>query len=85
METNPILRDTILEVVQNQIDADDPPETAKTLLRLKDQGFSEEDAMKYIGQAVCVEIWDSLHNQNEFNLQRYIRNLHRLPEEPKEK
>ena len=76
------MRDTILEVVQNQIDANDPPETAKTLQRLKDQGISEDDARKYIGQAVCVEIWDCLHTQKEFNLQRYIRNLQHLPEEP---
>jgi hypothetical protein len=84
METNLILRDTILEVVQNQIDLGDPPEAAQTLQRLTEEGYSDEDARKYIGQAVCVEIWNSLHNQKEFNRKRYIMNLKRLPKEPKE-
>ena len=82
METNAVLRATILEVIQNQIDADDPPETARTLQRLIDQGYTEEDSMLYLGRAVSLEIWDTLTNKIPFNEERYIRNLQRLPKEP---
>jgi hypothetical protein len=82
METKAVLRATVLEVVQNQIDADDPPETARTLQRLIDQGYTEEDSMLYLGQAVTLEIWDILTNKIPFNEERYIRNLQRLPKEP---
>jgi hypothetical protein len=82
METKAVLRATVLEVVQNQIDADDPPETARTFQRLIDQGFTEEDSMLYLGQALTLEIWDTLTNKIPFNEERYIRNLQRLPKEP---
>ena len=82
METNPVLREAIFEVVENQLDANDPPETGIALARLIEEGYSEEDARVYIAQAVSVEIWDALHNKKEFNLERYIRNLENLPEEP---
>jgi len=73
-----------MEIVENQIRDGDPPETRKTLERLKSEGISEEDARIYIGQAVCVEVWDAMKNKKEFNKARYIRNLKALPAEPKE-
>ncbi len=81
---NPHLKATILEVVSNQLRANDPPETRETLDRLVSQGMSKEDAKIYIAQAVCVEIWDALHNNKPFNRERYVNNLQRLPEEPLE-
>ena len=71
-----------MDVVDNQLRDDDPPETRQTFNRLISQGISEEDAKIYIGQAVCVEIWDIMRNRKEFNKERFIRNLKRLPEEP---
>lgn len=71
-----------MDVVDNQIRNDDPPETRQTFNRLISQGISKEDAKIYIGQAVCVEIWDIMRNRKEFNKERFIRNLKRLPEEP---
>jgi len=79
---NPRLKATILEAVSNQLRANDPPETKQTLDRLVSEGFSVEDANIYIGQALCVEIWDALHNENPYNQERYVKNLERLPEEP---
>jgi len=73
-----------MDVVDNQIRNDDPPETRQTFNRLISQGISEEDAKIYIGQAVCVEIWDIMRNRKEFNKERFVRNLKRLPEEPTE-
>ena len=81
-KSNPRLKATFLEVVENQMRDNDPPETRATLARLKSQGISEEDAMLYIGQAVCVEVWDIMKNKTGFNMQRFVRNLNNLPSEP---
>lgn len=83
-ESNPYLHLAIMEVIENQLEADEPLETGKTLKRLIDQGISEKDAKLCIGQAVCIEIFNIMKNKEEFNMERYIKNLHRLPEEPKE-
>jgi hypothetical protein len=83
-ETNPYLADAFMEVVDNQIASNDPPETRQTLDRLMSEGISEEDAKMYIGQAICVEAWDIMKNRREFNLERFVRNLKNLPKEPTE-
>lgn len=81
---NPRAKAAFLEAVSNQLRANDPPEAKQTLDRLVSEGFSVEDAKIYIAQALCVEIWDTLHNEKPYNRERYIRNLERLPEEPTE-
>ena len=83
-KANPYLKAAFMEVVDNQIASNDPPETRQTLDRLTSQGISKQDARIYIGQAVCVEIWDIMKNKKEFNRERFVRNLKNLPEEPKE-
>ena len=83
-EYNPYLRASSLEVVENQIRDNDPPETRETHDRLVSEGISEENAKIYIAQAVCVEVWDTLKNQRPFDPERYVKNLKRLPKEPKE-
>jgi len=83
-ETNQILHETFMEVVENQIRDDNPPETRKTYDRLISHGISDKAARNYIGEAVCVEVWDIMRNNKEFNLKRFLKNLKRLPNEPKE-
>ncbi|MBT7066642.1 MAG: hypothetical protein HN919_10095 [Verrucomicrobia bacterium] len=83
-KSDPLLKAAFMEVVENQIRDDDPPETRATLKRLTSQGVSDDDARIYIGQAVCVEVWDILRNKKEFNMVRYVRNLKNLPDEPQE-
>jgi hypothetical protein len=81
-EGNPILKRAFMEVVENQIRDGEPPETRETLERLTSQSISDDDARIYIGQAVCVEVWDIMRNKKEFNMQRFLRNLKNLPSEP---
>jgi len=81
---NPHLKVAFLDVVDNQIANNNPPEMRQTLECLVSEGILEEDARIYIAQAVCVEMWDVLKNQKTFNRDRYIRNLKKLPEEPEE-
>ena len=80
----PYLRASIFEVVDNQMAAGDPPETKETFERLLGEGFSEEDAKKLIGQAICTEIYRIGKYKEVFNRQRYLRNLRNLPREPEE-
>ncbi|MBC8207335.1 MAG: hypothetical protein ISR85_04460 [Kiritimatiellales bacterium] len=79
---NPHLKAAFLEAVDNQLADNDPPETKETLDRLIGQGMSEDDAKIYIAQAVSVEVFDIMKHQKEFNLDRYLKNLKRLPDEP---
>ena len=83
-EASPHLKESFMEIVENQLRDNDPPEAGEAINRLLSQGISEDDARIYIGQAVCVEIWDIMKNGKEFDLERYKRNLESLPEEPSE-
>ena len=83
-DATPRLKAPFLEVVENQIRDNTPPETRETLKRLTSDGISEEDARILIAQAVAVEVWDTLRNKKSFNRERFVRNLKKLPQEPKE-
>ena len=82
MEENPYLKSAILEVVENQLQADDPPETRQTFDRLISEGYSEEEAKKLIGCVVSSEIFDVLKKQEPFNPKRYAKALNELPKLP---
>lgn len=78
---NPRLKAAYLEVVENQLRDNDPPETLKTLTRLKELGFSERDAKVLIASAIAAEtFWIMKHGQS-FNPDRFIRNLNLLPKQ----
>jgi len=79
---NPHLRAAILEVVENQITNDSPPETRQTYKRLMHEGISEDDAKSLIGSVVAVEIFEVLKRQEPFNPERFTQALNRLPELP---
>jgi hypothetical protein len=83
IKTNPYLREAFLEVVENQLEADDPPETRETLERLMGEGMSEADARAHIAAVVAVETYAVMKSQDVFNRERFVRNLRALPEEPK--
>lgn len=82
MKENSYLRSAILEVVDNQLQANDPPETRQTFDRLISEGYSEEEAKKLIGRVVTVEIFDVLSKQEPFNPKRFVKALNTLPNLP---
>jgi len=82
MKHDEMLRRQILEVVDNQLKANDPPETLQTYNRLQQNGISSADAKIYIGQCVAVELFHIMKSQQPFNEKRFISNLHNLPNEP---
>ena len=77
-----LLRKTILEIAENQIRANDPPEVRKALERLMADGYQREEAMKFIACVVTSEIFDVLKQQRVFYPVGYVKALNRLPTLP---
>ena len=74
--------EALVEVVENQIQDNDPPETRITLDRLMSLGESRENAMRYIASVLSVEVFEALKNKTPYNEERYLTNLKNLPELP---
>lgn len=84
-DPNPeIARAMMLEVIENQINDDTPPETKQTYDRLIADGHSHEETMNMIACAVAAEIHDVIKQEQSFNLERYVAALHNLPEIPRD-
>lgn len=84
MKENPYLKAAILEVVEKQLQANDPPETKQTYDRLIVAGYSDKETRRMIGRVVVTEIYDIMKEEKPFNLERFITNLHELPDCPLE-
>jgi hypothetical protein len=82
MKENPMLRETILQVVENQLRGNNPPETKETFNRLLKDGVSENEAKRLIGCVVASEIFEVLKRREPFDLKRFVDALNRLPEIP---
>ena len=76
------MRKIFMEIIDNQIRDNSPPETKQTLDRLISEGISEKEAKDTIGCVVISEIFDVLKNKEDFNEERYIAALNKLPEQP---
>jgi hypothetical protein len=76
------LRAQIFEIIKNQIEEDNPPETNLTFNRLINNGLSQFEAKQLIGQCIAVELSEILNTGKPFDEKRYIRNLKNLPQEP---
>ena len=84
MKSNPVLKKTILSVVDNQLRANNPPETKQTYENLLKRGYSKNEAKRLIGCVVAAETFDILKKEEPFNQERFAANLNRLPEIPGE-
>lgn len=82
MEANLVAQEQILQIVDNQLKSNEPPETRQTYDRLLQSGITDKNARIYIGQCVAIEIYNVLKYQQAFNQKRFIGNLNKLPEEP---
>ena len=69
----------MLEVVENQLRDNTPPETKQTLQRLIKEGHSEEEAKRLIATVVASEIFEVLKQQRPYDQARYVAALQRLP------
>ncbi|RDI42189.1 SEC-C motif-containing protein [Falsibacillus pallidus] len=74
------LKSKILEVVDNQLNMNDPKCTRRTLNRLMDLGFEEEIAKQMIATVLTEEIYFIMKKQDPFNEKRYEKKLALLPD-----
>lgn len=81
-DTNPELGRVILEVVENQIRDNEPPETRQTVDRLQAEGYTADEARRLISTAVTVEIFHIMRDHKPFHRERFLWNLAHLPREP---
>ena len=79
------LRLAILEVINNQVKDNDPPETKQALDRLQKEGYSREETLKLIGYVVASEVFTVLKENRPYDNEKYISALNALPKLPWEK
>ena len=77
-------REMIMEIVENQMRDENPPETRQTYDRLTAMGYSDEDAKQLIARVVVIELFGMLKNTESFNTERFVEGLNKLPEVPAE-
>ena len=81
-EEGQLAGEAIVEVIENQINENNPAETSITLKRLMNMGETRENAIRYIASALSVEIFEALNHNSPYNEKRYINNLKALPKLP---
>jgi hypothetical protein len=75
---NPHLQAAVMEVVENQLRNNNPPQTNQTFKRLIEAGHSEKEAKRLIACVVSAEIFDVLKKSEPFNHDRFVKGLKRL-------
>ena len=79
-ETREIVSSAILEVVDNQLRDNDPPQTKSTYNRLIGLGYSDDETRRLIAFVVLSELNEMVKQMKPFNQRRFARALRRLPE-----
>jgi len=77
-----VVRQLILDVVNNQLRDGTPPETAATLERLMREGHSREHAIELIGSVVTSEIFNVLKERRVYDEAKFVAALRALPRLP---
>lgn len=83
-ESGQRLGEAVIEIIENQLRDNDPPEVKRTLKRLMNTGESRENSMRFIATALSVELFGVLKHNEAFNEKRYNKNLKELPTLPYE-
>lgn len=76
------LKKYIYEIIQNQINDNEPQEVKINLDRLILEGKSQEEAIDLIGCALSAEMFEVVKNNKPYDKSRYILYLNNLPEMP---
>lgn len=81
MESNEELKAAYLEVVENQLRENDPPETRQTFERLCGEGFTEKNAKILIASVIAYETYEDVRSSSPFNHARFVKHLSLLPDQ----
>ncbi|CAH0533739.1 hypothetical protein VST7929_01614 [Vibrio stylophorae] len=74
--------DSLIEIIENQIEDGEPLKVKETLMRLMMTGHSRAEAVELMACALSVEVYDVAKNDAPFDHDRYKRNLDLLPDMP---
>ncbi|MDY0040888.1 MAG: hypothetical protein RBS57_11310 [Desulforhabdus sp.] len=77
---NEVLTNALLEILDNQLRAFDPPETKETYNRLVAEGYPEEQARILLATAIWMEINMMMKEMEPFNRKRFVATLLELPD-----
>ncbi|MDR3595472.1 SEC-C metal-binding domain-containing protein [Clostridium sp.] len=72
------LKSAVIDIVENQLKANDPKCTRETLNRLIELEYSEKKAKEMIASVVVEEIYDVMKNQAPFDEEKYSKKLSKL-------
>ena len=72
------LKGLILQAVDNQLKANDPPVTKATYERLKSLGYSKQQAKEQIAVILIEEMYDVLKYNEHYDEERYTKKLEEL-------
>lgn len=72
------LKKTILEIVNNQLKANDPPCTKDVYEKLQNAGYSKSEAKDKIGAVVLTEIYDIMKMGKPFDEEKYKKSLEEM-------
>jgi Holliday junction resolvasome RuvABC DNA-binding subunit len=78
MIANIKLKNTILNIVDNQLNENNPSVTKATYERLQSLGYIKQQAKEKIAAVLVEETFDILKNQEPFNEERYTKKLKEL-------
>ncbi len=76
------MRRAIEKVVETQIATLDPPETNAALVRLVEQGYKREEAIRMIGYVVGLEFFQAVGPDGGYDHARFVERLAALPRLP---
>lgn len=76
---------TLIEAIENQIEADNPPAAKATFNKLTLVGYERDDILELMAFVLAHEIDDMLKTDRPFNNEWYETALRALPELPPEK
>lgn len=72
------LKNTVLQVVDNQINTNEPPVTKATYERLRTSGYNNKQAKEKISAVLLEEMYDILKQKEAFNEERFAKKLENL-------
>ena len=75
---NQMLKSTILETIENQLQMDDPKCTRLTFERLVTSGYTEKEAKEMIGAVLLEDIFYIMKGKQKFDEKKYSEKLNSL-------
>ncbi|MEE4618138.1 hypothetical protein V2K86_05800 [Pseudomonas alliivorans] len=76
---------TLIEAIENQIEADNPPAAKATFNKLTLVGYERDDILEMRAHVLAIEIDALLEQDRPFDTEWYEAALRALPELPPEK